>query len=61
MARENRNVFADTQSCPEVKVNSKVPDFRCDKGRGHADAHRDPETGTRWQHPLLPYGVVGRR
>lgn len=45
------------KSCPETKVNRRVPDFRCNLGMGHTSPHRDPVTGIRWRHPKYPYGV----
>ena len=30
--------------------------LRCDRRVGHAEPHRDPVTGTRWNHPAkTPY------
>lgn len=43
--------------CPRYKVNRRVPDFTCNLGFGHSDAHRDPVTGQRWGHPDRPYGL----
>lgn len=45
--------------CTAAKINRHAPDFTCDKGLGHTDAHRDALTGIGWKHPMHPYGMRG--
>ena len=47
MRQQQRETAKD---CYESQVNRHVPDFHCNMKAGHSDAHRDPDTGTRWGH-----------
>ena len=45
------------KQCGEHQPNRHAPDFTCNLKQGHTEPHRDPRTGTRWNHPKLPRGV----
>ena len=42
--------------CAETTPSGKL---KCGQGMllGHPGPHRDPTTGTMWNHPAIPYGV----
>ena len=47
--------------CAEYHVNAQAQDFSCALTAGHGGPHRDPSTGTLWNHGVVPIGMKKRK